>query len=420
MLTVMFAFAWIGHASIWCRLLNYLYGCPLPKHFLKPWRWFSGFVIVAPLLLAFPFFEDWSPLPGKNYFTEAFVVSTLCFMMVYLPFCLFIGAIVFPAITILRLLDRRFDRGLAVSCKSTRIDIWQRYRHRLIGDGRYRWLPRLPGNDVFTIETTELKVCFPAFIRTDIPPPFDYNRPPLPEALEGLTILFLTDFHFFGTPSQTYFEAVLDDAISRGVPDIVALGGDFVDSISHHSWIVPLLGRLKWNEAGVAILGNHDMHFDPEGIRAKLSELGFHVLSNRWETLQIRGVSVNFIGNEAPWNRESCDLSRMPSEPFRIGLVHTPDQFNWASNERLDLILAGHVHGGQIRLPLIGSIFVPCKTGRKYDQGVFRLRDFDNNDELIEFRTTMVVSRGVSGKEPLRFRCPPQVIRITLTAVAQP
>jgi predicted MPP superfamily phosphohydrolase len=67
-------------------------------------------------------------------------------------------------------------------------------------------------------------------------------------------------------------------------------------------------------------------------------------------------------------------------------------------------MLCGHVHGGGIRVPVIGSIFVPSIYGRRFDQGVF-----------AENGTAMVVSRGVSGKEPIRIRCNPQVLRITLT-----
>lgn len=66
-------------------------------------------------------------------------------------------------------------------------------------------------------------------------------------------------------------------------------------------------------------------------------------------------------------------------------------------------MLCGHVHGGGIRVPVIGSIFVPSVYGRRFDQGAFAAGG-----------TAMVVSRGVSGKEPLRIRCHPQAIRITL------
>jgi len=71
------------------------------------------------------------------------------------------------------------------------------------------------------------------------------------------------------------------------------------------------------------------------------------------------------------------------------------------------LMLCGHVHGGQIRVPLVGSIFVPSVYGRRFDMGVF------GGGGLVA-----AIGRGLSGKEPLRFRCRPQVVRLTLTATA--
>ena len=91
----------------------------------------------------------------------------------------------------------------------------------------------------------------------------------------------------------------------------------------------------------------------------------------------------------------------------RILLSHNPDVVEEGefirSGYRVDLMLSGHTHGGQVRLPVIGSIFVPSTCGRRYDTGTFAAG-----------RTVLHVSRGLSGKEPLRFRCDPQVTRLTL------
>src|SRR5437870_1659061 len=76
--------------------------------------------------------------------------------------------------------------------------------------------------------------------------------------------------------------------------------------------------------------------------------------------LDVRGHQMIVIGHEGPWFRPP-DVSDCPPEGFRLGLSHTPDNLPWAKRHRIDLMLAGHVHGGQIRLPLVGSIFVPSK-----------------------------------------------------------
>ena len=83
-------------------------------------------------------------------------------------------------------------------------------------------------------------------------------------------------------------------------------------------------------------------------------------------------------------------------------MSHTPDNFYWGANG-IGLMLCGHVHGGAIRVPVIGSIFVPSIYGRRFDEGVFE-----------KGGTVMSVNRGLSGREPIRFRCNPQVLRVTL------
>src|SRR5262249_36394886 len=143
------------------------------------------------------------------------------------------------------------------------------------------------------------------------------------------------------------------------------------DSSKHHRWIVPLLGRLHWKTAAYAILGNHDSWRDPPVIRRRLQRIGMRVLPNTWEQLEVRGQQLIVVGHEGPWFQPEPDLSSCPAEGFRLCLSHTPDNIRWAQQHNIDLVLAGHVHGGQIRLPLVGSIFVPSRYSRRYDCGSF-------------------------------------------------
>ena len=115
------------------------------------------------------------------------------------------------------------------------------------------------------------------------------------------------------------------------------------------------------------------------------------------------GYALVVLGNERPWGRSAADLGDLPAEGFRLGLSHTPDNIAWARQLNIDLLLAGHVHGGQIRFPFIGSVFVPSRYSRKYDCGTFD-----------EPPTGMHVSRGLAGQHPLRYLCRPEVTFITL------
>ena len=83
-----------------------------------------------------------------------------------------------------------------------------------------------------------------------------------------------------------------------------------------------------------------------------------------------------------------------------------PDNIRWARRKGMDLMLSGHVHGGQIRFPVVGSMLVPSRYSRRYDCGVF-----------AEGPTLLHVSRGLSGEHPLRFGSRPEVTRLTLRCV---
>ena len=114
---------------------------------------------------------------------------------------------------------------------------------------------------------------------------------------------------------------------------------------------------------------------------------------------------MSVIGHEGPWFPPPTGVESLPAGDFKLCLSHTPDHFEWAQALGVNLMVAGHVHGGQIQLPVIGPIFVPSMYSRRYDGGVYERGP-----------TTMVVGRGLSGKEPVRHGSRPQVIRLVLTA----
>jgi predicted MPP superfamily phosphohydrolase len=256
-----------------------------------------------------------------------------------------------------------------------------------IGRGKSsRMLATLPGNEVCTFAMHELTL----------------RLPRLPPAWDGLTILHLSDLHLCGTPDRDYFRVIMGRC-AAWEPDLVALTGDIADSFHHQGWIVPALGWLRWKLAAFAILGNHDHWFSPPVIRRQLEQLGFRNLPNIWQQIEVRGLPLVVIGHEGPWLRPAPDLSDCPQEPFRLCLSHTPDNIRWAQRAGVDLMLSGHVHGGQVRLPIVGSLLVPSRYGRRYDCGTFH-----------EPPTVLHVSRGIAGDHPVRYSCRPEATLLIL------
>jgi predicted MPP superfamily phosphohydrolase len=371
---------WVGHACVWTYLLNNLYGRRLSKWFLKPWRLITGMAIVLgwPLLILL--------LRTQRNEGDLFATTPVeRAIQIYGAVCLIIGGALFPLISFGRLLR------LPPECVVETNQLTRNYRIHLgpaiIGRGKWWWLAKLPFTSIFTVDFTELTL----------------RLPKLPKAWDGLTILHLTDLHFHGTPTKAFFEAILAETKSLWpMPDLVVLTGDYVDTDEHVSWIEPLLSTLTANEAKLAILGNHDEHHRPDRVREALAAAGYRVISNQWAEVTIRGERCAVVGHEGPWFGPPPGPCPWPGLP-KLCLTHTPDNVYWAAGQGVALAFAGHVHGGQIRIPVIGPIFVPSIYSRRFDSGVFEIG-----------KTTMVVSRGLSGKEPIRFRCHPQVIRVTM------
>ena len=373
--------AWLGHMGLLVFSLNRAYALPLPRKLLSGYRALVALGIVG--------------LPAWFWMSFGFDVNLAwrshSVLAIYLTICWILGLGFIPGLTVVRLLRKR-SRALLSNHTHT-LDVALELGYKPIGLGKYRHLARLPWNEVFQVDFAERNLAIAD----------------LPAAWDGLSILHLSDFHFAGTPDIQFYQKVMDEC-RAWEPDLVALTGDFVDSDFHRRWIVSILGRLRWRIAAFAVLGNHDYWHEPTLIRRRLRRLGISVLGNSWMQTEVRGHPLAVIGHEGPWFRPGPDLADCPPEIFRICLSHTPDNLGWARANNIRLMLSGHNHGGQIRFPLVGSVFVPSLHGRQYDCGAFE-----------EPPTLLHVVRGLAGKQPLRFNCRPEVAKLVLrSAPAKP
>ena len=379
---LLFVGACTGHAVCCVAGLNWLYGLALPRRLLKAMRGLDALLILAgPVVFWGAFGFDLVPVLGQR--PEDGWHQALA---VYAMLCWAAGFGMLPPVTLARWRRRR--PAALLSNHTDTVDVSARLGFKPAGRGKYRLLARLPANEVFRVDLS---------VRT-------FRLPALPPAWDGLSILHLSDLHLCGTPDRAFYDHVMD-LCRDWQPDLIALTGDIVDSDEHHRWIVPVLGRLRWRVGAFAVLGNHDFWHEPGLVRRRLRRLGFHVLGNGWTQVSWRGERLTVIGHEGPWFRPGPDLSACPSAGFRLCLSHTPDNIRWARRHGIHLMLAGHTHGGQVRFPVIGSVFVPSRHGRRYDCGTFH-----------EPPTVLHVSRGLAGQQPLRYGCRPEVTKIVLQA----
>ena len=232
--------------------------------------------------------------------------------------------------------------------------------------------------------------------------------PGLPAALDGLTVCHVTDVHH-----GPYLDLDLDrvkaviDLVLRLAADLIVITGDMV----HRSpkYIDPVweeLSRLRAPLGVFCVMGNHDHWEGIEHSRWAAQQAGIPELNNRGLSISRRGARLWLAGvgdlyeDEQLLDQALADIGQ--NEPA-ILLSHNPDFADEVTDPRVKLILAGHSHGGQIVLPLIGPPVVPCK--HKYAMGLVRT-------EVSQ----VYISRGVGmAIIPVRINCRPELPLITLT-----
>lgn len=223
----------------------------------------------------------------------------------------------------------------------------------------------------------------------------------LPRALDGLRIGLITDVHVSATvPDEDVRSAV--QLLWDARPDLVALGGDYVTDLDTTRAVpaAEMLAPLADAPLGaLAVLGNHD---DDRIVPAALVSKGFTVLRDARTRLTIRGEPVDIAGLRY-WTRRTSDVARVlrGAGPTTFLLAHDPRRLTEAASLDVQLVLAGHTHGGQVVLPGLGAI-----AARRFPV-VAGIGTAGN--------CTLFVSRGVGTVVvPMRLNCPPEVSVLTL------
>ncbi len=377
--------ALLGHTFLWFALVNRLHSTAWPHRASH-----AASLLCFACLVAVPVWFAWAFLPaGADVLSGVHWRQVSGAAVLYLATCWVAAPLALAWWVWGRVLHRpppvlRFHRTrpIDLALDGTQPASTQHAQHFLV---------RLPGNQILQLDLTERAIAIPR----------------LAPALDGLSIVHVSDFHFTGRVPKTYFEGVVCHS-NRMEPDLVAITGDLVDHSDLIDWVPDTLGKLRGRYGVYFILGNHDLRVDIERLRRVLHEAGLIDLGGRWIQIEIRGEAVVLAGNELPWIAPAADMTRCPERsgdggPLRIVLAHSPDQFDWARAQDTDLLLAGHTHGGQIRLPLIGPILSPSRLGVRYASGLFYAPP-----------TVMHVTRGVSGEFPVRINCPPEMAHLVL------
>lgn len=235
----------------------------------------------------------------------------------------------------------------------------------------------------------------------------------LPDVFEGFRICQISDVHHSPFVGLKFIEKAVDMANSLN-SDLIALTGDYVAmSPKYIAPAISALCKLKSPNGILAVLGNHDHWEGAELTMDVFSKYSVPVITNEHRFIEMKNKTICFAGVDdlMEGNQDlKAAFHGVPNDMPRVLLSHNPDYAEvMPENERVDLVLAGHTHGGQIRIPFSIAPVTMSKYGQKYAGGLVRLAN-----------TQIYVSRGIGVVGlPIRFNCPPEITLITLTKAVQ-
>ena len=246
---------------------------------------------------------------------------------------------------------------------------------------------------------------------------YTINSERLPKSFDNFRIAHISDTHSY--PADKIFEL-----IKPSNPDIICITGDMFHDDGKDA---PKFWELLKNLAALApvylVTGNHDLWREDCGILLqRIRDLGGTILNSEMAILEKNGEKIAIFGVGDPFSKVPKMLEKnivtgfscLPHfDGYKILLYHRANLFDKIKDFGFDLILSGHMHGGQIRIPGLGGMLAPTSallSGRmifpKYTEG-----------KIVYENSVMIVNRGASNTLPIpRFFNPPEVCIITLSS----
>lgn len=242
----------------------------------------------------------------------------------------------------------------------------------------------------------------------------------LPESFDGYRIALVSDLH--NTQLGENNKRVLA-LLQKAQPDMIAITGDLVDSRKPDmDTAVSFIEEAVKIAPCYYVTGNHEARLNSEyrSLKKQLEDMGVAVLEDASTQITLEGASITVLGLQDPsfhgvYNSESIEtlvdeqLTQLHTDhnSYTVMLYHRPSYFEVYAKHDVDLVLSGHMHGGQFRIPFLGGLYTPSQGFfPDYDAGLY-----------TDDTTTMLVSRGLGNSVfPIRFNNRPEVLLIELKA----
>lgn len=432
---IVLVLACIGNAELWVVLINRRHSLKYRHKTLRRVRHLHdvGLLLFPPVVVSTAGLRENGLLMGGTFLQQPLAVQGLLAVAS-------LGLIPFVASVILW-----HTQGRTARLRQTTSMIYDVLaqaqpgadRHLVLGDTT-SLLSRFPGNQIYQLEVNckTLQINRPKSARRSLvqaqvgrltqslgrrtgrfssrlPPPSDAAEvsrkthtaatvTTQPLATTTLKLAHFSDVHMVGCPGRGFHQFVTEQ-LCRMQPDAFVFTGDLVDEAELFPWAKEMFETLLSVAPGFFILGNHDWHLDHHAMRTDLAATGWTDLGEKSTRLTLKDWNLLIAGTEAPWLGENPEVPEREDEHLRLLLSHSPDQRDYAVASDFDLMLAGHNHGGQVVLPVIGPVYSPSQFGVRYSGGVYEHRNL-----------LMHVSRGSGAMDPVRLNCRPEITLLQL------
>ncbi len=245
----------------------------------------------------------------------------------------------------------------------------------------------------------------------------EYYNDSIPASFDNYSVVQISDLHNeeFGDNQK-----ILIEKVKLLNPDLIVFTGDMVDRNKYDlETTMTFIKGIKDVAPIYSISGNHESSIDYNELYNRFTEEGVIILEDDMELITVNNETIELIGLSDPSflpnepylgdlgieNIEDVLSKYKESDNFQLLLSHRPELFNIYVENSMELVLCGHAHGGQVRLPFIGGLVAPDQgLFPKYDAGLF-----------VENGTSMYVSRGLGNSiVPLRINNNPEIVNIIL------
>ncbi len=246
---------------------------------------------------------------------------------------------------------------------------------------------------------------------------YELKSQKISESFDGYTIAHISDLHndSLGKDNKRVIDLIVD-----AQPDIIAITGDMIDSYHTDADIaIDFINKVQKIAPCYYVTGNHEARLPNEynELKTAMIDCGVTILENTTHTITIDGGSISLVGIDDPSFKspyvvhgpeiidEQLKNLNLTNEYYSILLSHRPEVFDIYVKYKVNLVLSGHAHGGQFRLPFVGGIFAPNQGFfPKYDAGIHTEGD-----------CSMIVNRGIGNSVfPFRLNNRPEVVIIEL------